>query len=201
MRETKIIAILTTIPLVLLLGTIANTTTQNAFACGLDNLGSCFGGLDNNGYQAGISDTAYDHDNSLVYNPQPQCCHSDDYIHNFHDGYDHQWNQYLLQSSSQTANVNVENSPGATVNVGQSNNQEQQQQQNQGPSVQPQPEGCQDSCNSNPCDNNCVSPPCGACGSDGGQGYLQEFHHFGWFHHHFGYGLGYRHVDLGDENP
>jgi hypothetical protein len=44
------------------------------------------------GYQAGISNAIYDHDNNLAYNPIGQClsCHSELYWHAFHQGYDHQ---------------------------------------------------------------------------------------------------------------
>jgi hypothetical protein len=115
--------------------------------------------------KAGQQDAIYDHDNGLAYNPVAACCHSPDWDNQFENGYSSQWNSY--QSSTQTANVNVENSPGAVVNVGQSNEQQQQQ----GPSIEPV--GCGDYGCNNP------EPGCGPCN----QGF---YHHFGWFHH-FGF--------------
>ena len=75
------------------------TATNQAFAWGED-WGSYGGypqvgpGTYENGYSAGISDTIYDHDNSLAYNPVGNClpCHSQVYRDGFHHGT--QWNTY-----------------------------------------------------------------------------------------------------------
>jgi len=76
-----------------------------------------------NGYSAGISDAVYDHDNNLQYNPIGQClsCHSQVYWDGFHQGYDKQWNIY--QSTSQSTNIYINNSPGAYVNTDQNSGQ------------------------------------------------------------------------------
>jgi hypothetical protein len=72
-----------------------------------------------NGWYAGQQDAIYDHTNNLQYNPQGQClpCHSELYWNGFHEGYDKQWNNY--QSTSQSTNVYINNSPGAYVNTDQ----------------------------------------------------------------------------------
>jgi len=75
---------------------ITNATTNQAFACGLDNIADCFsaGASSGNGYYAGQQDAIYDHDHNLVYNPQPQVnvYHPVGYADQFRQGYDNQWN-------------------------------------------------------------------------------------------------------------
>ncbi|MGA9153840.1 MAG: hypothetical protein WBZ36_24940 [Candidatus Nitrosopolaris sp.] len=63
-------------------------------------------GAYDNGYDAGISDAVYDHDNGLAYNPVGQClpCHSQVYWNGFHHGYDTQWNSYQGQNTDQRVN-------------------------------------------------------------------------------------------------
>jgi hypothetical protein len=153
-------------------------------ACGLDDIGSCFSET-TDAYAAGQQDAQYDHQQGLQYNPTPLCCHSDEWSNQFRQGYDTQWNQY----QSQTANVNVENSPGAVVNVGQTSNQ------NQGPSETPvgysDQCGCSGPCGG-PCDNSYGGLGCDFGCSDG------PYFHF----HHFGCGFncgGYRHGE--DPDP
>jgi hypothetical protein len=188
--------------LLLLTAVLATGQIKNVSACSIDDLGGCFSAATGGGggYYAGQQDAIYDHSNNLAYNPNPQCCHPDDWNSQFSSGYENQWNQY----QSQSANVNVENSPGATVNIGQN--------QNQNPIDRPV--GCSDDCSSgNP---NLCSGPCGggscsdSCGGpsvcDSGCGnFGPYYHHFGWFHfHHFGYGphfggFGFRHVAFGED--
>jgi hypothetical protein len=62
-----------------------------------------------NGYNAGIADAVYDHQNNLVYNPQGQCltCHSELYWHGFREGYDKQWNSYNYQANTQGTSINI----------------------------------------------------------------------------------------------
>ena len=85
--------------------------------------------------QAGIEDAAYDHNNNLVYNPYPACCHSQIYSDDFKRGYDEQWNTYQSQEqqTDQHTNIYINNSPRAYVNTQQSSNQGQDQSQQQGP--------------------------------------------------------------------
>ena len=183
--------IMTTALALLLLGfaAIGNTTTNQAFACGLDNIQDCFSavGASSGGYYAGQQDAIYDHDHNLVYNPQPQqvnIYHPAGYDEQFRQGYDNQWNSYQSQSSS----VYINNSPGARVNVDQSagSNEGPQQQQSE-------PIGCGfvKQC-VNPCSGN---GPCGVgpgpCSGDFGCGY----HHFWQGCGFSGCGsYGYRHV-------
>jgi hypothetical protein len=72
----------------------ANTTTNQAFACGLDDLTSCFNqvGASSGGYHAGHADARYDHDNGFAYNNVAQCCHSQSWDDEFQNGYSTQWN-------------------------------------------------------------------------------------------------------------
>jgi hypothetical protein len=52
-----------------------------------------------NGYNAGISDAVYDHDNGLAYNPLTCLpCHSQVYWDGFRHGCDTQWNSYQVQT-------------------------------------------------------------------------------------------------------
>jgi hypothetical protein len=139
-----------------LLGVTALTTTNQAFAWadggGYDNQGwnggcvgySCSGGggVYENGYNAGISDAVYDHENGLAYNPVGNClpCHSQEYWDNFSQGYEHQWNTY--QSTHQTVNNYVTvNGNGNDVNI---NNRQNSDLSNQEPSWngENQPQGC-----------------------------------------------------------
>jgi len=176
---------------------ITNATTNQAFACGLDNIADCFsaGASSGNGYYAGQQDAIYDHDHNLVYNPQPQVnvYHPVGYADQFRQGYDNQWNSY----QSQTSSVYINNSPGPSVRVGQN------AANNQGPSIttndQPtggcgftnqcvlqntNPSPCSDSCilqNANPglvgpCDNGCGLGFHHGCGF-GGCGYRHVFWH------------------------
>ena len=94
------------------------------YACDLTDLGSCLSGT-TNPYVAGPQDAVYDSSHGLAYHPMAACCHSDDYNQQFAQGYNAEWNQY----QSQSANVNVENSPGAVISVNQKSNQDQ------GPSI------------------------------------------------------------------
>jgi hypothetical protein len=66
-------------------------------------------GAYNNGYYAGIQDAIYDRDNNLAYDPIGQClpCHSELYWSNFHAGYNHQWNSYQAQESTQGTSINI----------------------------------------------------------------------------------------------
>ena len=154
----------TVIPLILLL------IPHNAFAW---DFGPWFGGqgfhhwgFNNNGYQAGCGaycqgqqDAQYDHENNLVYNPTPQCCHSELYNDDFKRGYDQQWNTYQSQEqqTDQHANIYINNSPGAYVNTAQSSNQGQDQSSGQGPSWTPQCQECLDSNKVNgDCSNGCA---------------------------------------------
>jgi hypothetical protein len=122
----------------------------NGFGPSLFGLGQ---GPYNNGYQAVIADAQYDHENNLVYNPYPQCCHSEYYQQAFHEGYDHQWDTYQVQNSEQRSNIYINNSPGAYVNTEQTSGQNQEQ----GPSwASPQCEQCSGSDNTNgDCSNGC----------------------------------------------
>ena len=191
--------------------TVLTTTTNQAFACGLDNVADCFSaGASSGGYYAGQQDAIYDHDHSNQYNPVGQCygCHTPDYWNNFRQGYDTEWNSY----QSQLSNVYINNSPGVRVNVGQTADQ------NQGPSVHnDQPVGCGGGpcggglCNvlCGPCSGSCNGPavggPC-SYGCDGVPG-PYGYHHF--WHWHEGGGLcgfggcgggfGYRHVFTGED--
>jgi len=116
----------------------------------------------NNGYQAGIADAQYDHQNNLVYNPYPACCHSQIYSDDFKRGYDEQWNTYQSQEqqTDQHTNIYINNSPGAYVSTAQNSNQgqDQSQEQGQGPSwTSPQCEQCLGSDNTNGnCGNGCA---------------------------------------------
>ena len=106
------------------------TTTNQAFAWGPDfaNWNGGHGGSDygrngenidigepagpqsyDNGWNAGLQDAIYDHDNSLQYNPVGSClsCHSEIYWHGFHAGYDKQWNSYNEQITTQGTSINI----------------------------------------------------------------------------------------------
>jgi hypothetical protein len=140
----KLFLLATTIPLVFLL--IVPHNLQSAFAWSLFNGFNGFHhwGFNNYGqfgcgpYCQGQRDAQYDHDNNLVYDPYPQCCHSEYYQQAFHQGYDQQWNIYQSQDqeqqTNQRSNIYINNSPGAYVNTEQNSNQEQGQSQEQGPS-------------------------------------------------------------------
>jgi hypothetical protein len=131
----------------LLLGltAFANTATNQAFACSLNDLTSCFNaGASSGGYYAGQQDAIYDHDHSLAYNNVAACCHSPDWNDQFSSGYNQEWNILQSQSTNQYSSVNVNNSPGATVNVDQTSHQNQDQSQSQGPSVDQSVGGCGD---------------------------------------------------------
>jgi hypothetical protein len=175
---------------------------NKVYACGLDDISSCFGGIGTSPYAAGEQDGIWDHQHGLVYNPVGQCstCSDED----FQNGYSAGWNSYESQESTQGAEVNVVNSPGAQVSVNQGSNEGQQQNQ---------PVGCGDFCGGGcsecggeggPCSDNCGGPPVGPCdfGCDG-----PYFHHWGWHHFwHFGScGFGcsgpYRHIDFGSGDP
>jgi hypothetical protein len=177
-------------------------------ACSLDDIGSCLRGIGSgSGYYAGQQDAQYDRQQGLEYNPVAACCHSPDWNDQFSSGYNQEWNQ--VQSSSQVANLNIENSPGTQVTV----NQGSTQGQNQGPLETPI--GCSDNCGGG-CDGSCQD--CGSCqgcdncgtgcsslcgGCDGGCNI--PYYHWGWFHHfhHFGCGFScgpYRHIDFGGED-
>jgi hypothetical protein len=87
-----------------------------------------------NGYNAGISDAVYDHDNGLAYNPVGQClpCHSQVYWDGFHQGYDTQWNSYQVQTQNTDQRVNNYiqvwgNNNYVNTETGQSSNQGQDQ--------------------------------------------------------------------------
>jgi hypothetical protein len=81
----------------------------------------------NNGYFAGQQDAIYDHDNNLAYNPIGEClpCHSELYWSNFHAGYDHQWNSYQVQESTQRTSINIYGNNNY-VNTAQYSGQNQQ---------------------------------------------------------------------------
>ncbi|HYA84637.1 MAG TPA: hypothetical protein VEH06_14495 [Candidatus Bathyarchaeia archaeon] len=128
-----------TVPLVLLLipNNVLAWNWSQPFSLGNLDFDHWLGGFDNgqgyqpynNGYQAGIADAVYDHNQGLVYNPYPQCCHSQIYSDDFKRGYDQQWNTYQSQEqqTTQHSNIYINNSPGAYVNTAQSSNQGQDQ--------------------------------------------------------------------------
>src|SRR5215469_999181 len=173
-------------PLLLTAVLVLPTQQQRAYSCGLDSLNSCFSGVGSGTYYEGQQDGIYDHQNGLVYNPVGQCstCNGEDFQRGYSDG----WNQYQAQNTDQRTNVNVENSPGATVNVDQTSHQNQVSDTGCG--------GGQDQCgNPNLCNGPCGGPTvcdfgCGGLGPWG-------FHHFGFWHHygfsHEGFGP-YRHI-------
>ena len=83
----------------------------------------------NIGYQEDQSQAQSDYQTpNLSYNPSPGCCHSQTYTSGYEQGY---WAQWTSLSQQQTNNqginnrINIENSPGAQVNLynGQSGNQ------------------------------------------------------------------------------
>jgi hypothetical protein len=156
---------------------------NKVYACGLDDISSCFGGIGTSPYYQGQQDGIWDHEHGLVYNPVGQCstCAGEDFSRGYSDG----WNSYQSQSSTQGAEVNVVNSPGAEVNVGQSSGQ------SQGPSYQPS--GCSD--------DNCGGGTCTDCGSpsvyDSGYGDFGPYHHFGYWHHFWFHHEGLHHVGFG----
>ncbi len=130
---------------VILLGLTALTTNHAlAWPEGCDRCGENIGLGEppgpqsyDNGWQAGLQDAIYDHDNSLSYNPVGSCysCHSELYWSGFHGGYDQQCGSYQFQQSSQGASINVINSPGAYVSTNQYSNQQQNPLQGLGHSV------------------------------------------------------------------
>ena len=75
---------------------------------------------------AGEQDAQYDHINNLEYQPYGSClpCHSEEYWSNFHEGYDHKWNSYQQQDSSQGASINIYGNNNY-VNRDQYSNQQQ----------------------------------------------------------------------------
>ena len=157
--------------LVLAVAAMGQIGSVKVYACDLTDLGSCLSGTTNPGQQ----DAVYDSTHGLAYHPMAACCHSDDYNQQFAQGYNAEWNQY----QSQSANVNVENSPGAVVSVNQKSNQDQISRcGNHCP--------CSGSCDSG---SSCSSDSCGVWSCDSGYG----FHHFG-FHHEGGFV--YRHIGL-----
>ncbi len=185
--KTKIV-----LPVLLLavVATLGIGQVGKTWACGLDDLQSCFGGVGTSPYFQGEQDGIYDHEHGLVYNPVGQCstCNGED----FENGYSAGWSQ--SQESSQGAEVNVVNSPGAQVSVNQGSNQ--------GQSQGPQPVGgCNGPCGGGPsaCDFGCGGPPVGPC--DFGCGGL-GFHHF-WHFGSCGFGCSgpYRHIDFGSGDP
>jgi hypothetical protein len=157
------------VPLVILL---AVPHSQSAFAW---DFGSLFNGFQGQGQDQGLhhwgfnnygqsgcgaycqgeQDAQYDHTQGLVYNPYPQCCHSQIYNDDFRKGYDQQWNTYQSQEqqTDQRSNIYINNSPGAYVNTAQSSNQ------GQGPSwtsSSPQCQQCLNTDNVNgDCSNGC----------------------------------------------
>jgi len=163
----KLFLLATTIPLVFLLA--VPHSLQSAFAWDFDSwlggLGFHHSGFNNYGqigcgaYCQGERDAIYDHDQGLVYNPYPQCCHSQIYNDDFRKGYDQQWNTYQSQEQQTTlhSNIYINNSPGAYVSTAQSSNQGQDQSSGQGPSwSSPQCERCSDMNNVNgDCNNGC----------------------------------------------
>jgi hypothetical protein len=140
--KTKYVIAVAAVPIVLLL---IGTTTASAFAWGdggwggYHHWGHWNQGYDyaqdqdqqSNGYNVGIADAIYDHDNNLAYNPVGQClqCHSQEYWDNFKQGYDSQWSSYTsteqTQSSTQGASITIYGNNYGDVSVGQSNNQGQ----------------------------------------------------------------------------
>ena len=146
--------ILPTLPL-LGLTAIANTTTNQALAWGYWHGGgdSCCSdnvqtspccdqriSIGTDGFDQGIADATYDHQNGLTYNPIGNClsCHSPDYWNNFREGYQHQWDTY--QSTHQTVNNYVTvNGNGNDVNI--NNHQSSDQLSSQEP-WNGQPQGC-----------------------------------------------------------
>ena len=90
---------------------------------GFDNYGQ------SSGFYAGEQDAIYDHDQGLVYNPYPQCCHSQYYQQAFHEGYDHQWNIYQSQEQQTDQHTNIYvNGNNNYINTAQSSNQGQSQE-------------------------------------------------------------------------
>lgn len=114
---------------------------------GFDNYGQQGPGY--KGYRAGVADAAYDHDQGLVYNPYPQCCHSELYGHAFQEGYDQQWNTYRGQEQQTDQHTNIYvNGNNNYINTAQCSNQ--------GQSKSPQCEQCLRSDNINDdCSNGC----------------------------------------------
>ena len=114
---------------------------EGGSCCDSDQGNPCCGiaGIGSDGYNAGIADAIYDHQNGLAYNPIGNClsCHSPDYWNNFRQGYQHQWDNY--QNTQQTVNNYVTvNGNGNDVRL--DNGQSSDQLGSSGPSFQ-QPEG------------------------------------------------------------
>jgi hypothetical protein len=95
-----------------------------------DNAGFNHGGYYNVGYNAGVSDAHVD----SIYSSHPSiCCHSPEWIDGFKAGYDTTWTSIHQQQTTEQGidnNVNVQNSPGAEVNI--YNNQRSDQGQENG---------------------------------------------------------------------
>jgi len=100
----------TVLVLLLAVAAMGQIGSVKVYACDLTDLGSCLSGT-TNPYVAGQQDAVYDSTHGLAYHPMAACCHSDDYDQQFAQGYNTDWNQY----QSQSANINVENSPGAVA--------------------------------------------------------------------------------------
>ncbi len=62
--------------------------SQSAFAWDFGSLGLFNPTGADNAYYHGQQDAQYDHTQGLVYNPYPQCCHSQIYNDDFKNGYD-----------------------------------------------------------------------------------------------------------------
>lgn len=60
-------------------------------------------------YCAGERDAVYDLQNNLQYQPYGSClpCHSEEYWHNFRQGYDHKWNSYQSQETNQGSSISI----------------------------------------------------------------------------------------------
>jgi hypothetical protein len=84
------------------------------------------------GYNAGTQQATSDYKSDLSYNPYPACCHSYAYTHGFSQGYYQTWLS-LQQTQTDTQGIdnriNIQDSPGATVNVYNSQASDQDQGQ------------------------------------------------------------------------
>jgi hypothetical protein len=105
--------------------------------CGIPQSGSCCDNqpslccdqgvsIDDGGYNAGIADAVYDHQNNLAFNPVGSCipCHGQDYWNNFRSGYDDKWNSFQSQDSNQMTKINI-NGNNNYVTTNQESNQRQ----------------------------------------------------------------------------
>jgi hypothetical protein len=88
MEEIRYImpVLLLTVVAIIGIGQIGRNTV---YGCGLTDLSDRFG-TGTSPYAQGQQDAIYDHGQGLVYNPNPQCCHSELYDEQFHNGYDSQ---------------------------------------------------------------------------------------------------------------